>query len=132
MSIAVAPRFADISQFEQCVNGARMTPDGFDANGDLVVDESNDPMAVGAIQGALRDLGYPLLTTFTYDDATTDTVRRFKVDQQLPVPRDCRHTTVSSVPEPVAVSTRCSRPNPRPPRRLSRCRRHRRCKPGSV
>ncbi|MEV7244443.1 peptidoglycan-binding domain-containing protein [Streptomyces sp. NPDC093248] len=86
MSIAVAPRFADISQFEQCVNGARMTPDGFDANGDLVVDESNDPMAVGAIQGALRDLGYPLLTTFTYDDATTDTVRRFKVDQQLPVP----------------------------------------------
>jgi peptidoglycan hydrolase-like protein with peptidoglycan-binding domain len=86
MSIVIAPRFAGIAQFEQCVNGARMTTDGFDANGDLVVDEPNDPMAVGAIQSALRDLGYVLLVTFNYDDATAETVRQFKNDQGLPVP----------------------------------------------
>ncbi|MFD5321478.1 peptidoglycan-binding protein [Streptomyces sp. NPDC127098] len=63
-----------------------MTSDGFDANGDLVVEGPNDPMAVGAVQGALRDLGYPLLATFTYDDATVHTVRQFKIDQQLAVP----------------------------------------------
>jgi hypothetical protein len=86
MSVVIAPRFAGIAQFEQCVNGARMTTDGFDADGNLAIDEANDPMAVGAIQGALRDLGYPLLVTFTYDAVTAETVRQFKVDQQLAVP----------------------------------------------
>lgn len=86
MSVVIAPRFAGIVQFEQCVNGARMTKDGFDANGNLTVDEPNDPTAVGAIQSALRDLGYPLLVTFSYDDATAKTVRQFKIDQQLALP----------------------------------------------
>lgn len=86
MSVVIAPRFAGIPQFEQCVNGARMTAEGFDADGNLAVDEPNDPMAVGAIQGALRDLGYALLVTFTYDAATAETVRQFKIDQQLAVP----------------------------------------------
>lgn len=86
MSVAIAPRFAGIAQFEQCVNGARMTPDGFNANGDLGVDQPNDPIAVGAIQAALRDLGHPLLVSFIYDAATAETVRRFKNDQQLALP----------------------------------------------
>jgi len=86
MGVLIAPRFAGIRQFEQCVNGARMTPEGFDGNADLVVDEANDPNAVGAVQGALKDLNYPLLITFTYDAATADTVRQFKIDQQLAVP----------------------------------------------
>ena len=86
MSIVIAPRFAGITQFEQCVNGARMTVDGFDADGDLGVDAPNDPIAVGAIQSALKDLGYGLLVTFIYDPATAEVVRQFKNDQQLAVP----------------------------------------------
>ena len=86
MSVVIAPRFAGIAQFEQCVNGARMTPDGFDANGDRGVDAPNDPIAVGAIQAALRDLGYPLLVTSVYDPATDKIVRKFKNHQQLALP----------------------------------------------
>jgi hypothetical protein len=86
MSVTIAPRFAGVTQFEKCIGGARMTPDGFDSDGDLVVDVPNDPEAVAAIQGALHDLGYPILVTLTYDDATAATVRQFKIDQQLAVP----------------------------------------------
>ncbi|MDG4798155.1 peptidoglycan-binding domain-containing protein [Micromonospora sp. WMMD1082] len=86
MSAVIAPRFAGIDQFERCVAGARMTPDGFDKNGDLTVDGPNDPDAVGAIQRALRDLGYPVDVTLAYDDATAAAVRKFKIDQRLAVP----------------------------------------------
>jgi hypothetical protein len=86
MAAVIAPRFAGIAQFEQCVNGARMTPDGFDADGNLSIDAPNDPQAVGAVQDALHDLGYQLSTTLVYDAVTADTVRQFKIDQQLAVP----------------------------------------------
>ena len=82
----IAPRFAGIQQFEQCLNGARMTPFGFDSNGDLVVDSENDEVAVAAIQAALNDLQYGLLVTGTFDGATEAAVRQFKSDQQLAVP----------------------------------------------
>ena len=85
-AVTVAPRFAGIFQFEQCLGGARMTTNGFDSDGNLVVDTPNDPIAVGAIQGALKDLGYPILVTSVYDDATAAIIRQFKIDQKLPVP----------------------------------------------
>lgn len=86
MSIGIAPRFAGIAQFEQCITGARMTTDGFDVNGDLVVDNANDPVAVAAVQGALRDLGYAIEASGAFDGVTSDAVRQFKIDQALPVP----------------------------------------------
>jgi len=63
-----------------------MTADGFDANGDLIIDAPNDIFSVAAIQAALRDLRYPLIVTFQYDQATADAVRQFKIDQTLPLP----------------------------------------------
>jgi peptidoglycan hydrolase-like protein with peptidoglycan-binding domain len=86
MGPAIAPRFSGVSQFEQCLGGARMTVDGFDSNGDLVIDQPNDSEAVAAIQDALSDLGYSIPVTGLYDQATADLVRQFKVDQMLPVP----------------------------------------------
>ena len=82
----IAPRFAGIQQFEQCLNGARMTPFGFDSNGDLAVDSENDAVAVAAIQGALNDLQYGLSVTGNFDGATESAVRQFKSDQMLAVP----------------------------------------------
>jgi hypothetical protein len=86
MSLTIAPRFVGIPQFEKCIGGARMTPSGFDSDGDLVVDELNDLEAIAAIQRALRDLGYPLLVSFNYDDSTVANVRQFKINEQLQVP----------------------------------------------
>jgi len=86
MAMPVAPRFAGLLQFEQCLDGARMTSDGPDSNGDLAVDTANDPLTVGAIQGALKDSGFPLLVSLVFDDATAAMVRQFKIDQDLPVP----------------------------------------------
>jgi hypothetical protein len=63
-----------------------MTTDGFDSDGDLVVDMENDPETVGAIQNSLKILGYPLMNTLVYDDATAVAVRQFKIDQHLPLP----------------------------------------------
>jgi len=63
-----------------------MTTDGFDVNGDLVVDNANDPVAVAAVQGALRDLGYAIEASGAFDGVTSDAVRQFKIDQALPVP----------------------------------------------
>jgi hypothetical protein len=63
-----------------------MTTDGFDSDGDLVVDMENDPETVGAIQNALTILGYGLSATLVYDDATATAVRQFKIDQKLPLP----------------------------------------------
>ncbi len=39
MTVMIASRFAGISQFEQCINDACITMDGFDADGDLVVEK---------------------------------------------------------------------------------------------
>ncbi|MFI6959874.1 hypothetical protein ACIBJI_41230 [Nocardia sp. NPDC050408] len=86
MGVPIAPRFGGIPQFAQCLGGARMTTDGFDSDGSLVVDTPNDPIAVGAIQAALKDLGYPILVTFVYDEATAAIVCQFKIDQNLAVP----------------------------------------------
>lgn len=82
----IAPRFAGLPQFEKCLVGGRMTPDGFDLNGDLIVDEPNDAFTVAAIQSALKALHYPILVTFVYDDATATLVKQFKEDQNLAIP----------------------------------------------
>lgn len=63
-----------------------MTPDGFDSNGNLSVDEPNDSFTVAAIQSALKALQYPILITFVYDDATASIVKSFKEDQHLAIP----------------------------------------------
>jgi hypothetical protein len=70
----IAPRFAGLRQFEKCLAGGRMTPNGFDSNGDLSVDEANDVFTVAAIQSALKALQYPMLITFVYDNATASIV----------------------------------------------------------
>lgn len=81
-----ADRFRGLDDFASCMNGARMTTNGFDSNGDLVVDRANDPNTVFAVQQALADLGYPIAATLTYDDATAATVRQFKYDQNIAIP----------------------------------------------
>ncbi len=86
MGNVTALRFVGLDQFAQCLDGARMTMDGFDANGDLVVDAANDSATVAAIQRALKDLGYPVTVSGTYDGPTADQVRRFKIDQTLALP----------------------------------------------
>ncbi len=86
MVAARAERFAGVADFEACLGGARMTPDGFDANGDLGVDRANDPVAVSVVQQALIDLGYPCPLTGVYDDLTAEVVRQFKNDRDLALP----------------------------------------------
>lgn len=81
-----AERFKGIEDFRQCLNGARMTVNGFDSNGDLSVDRANDPTAVAAVQAALEELTYPVTPTGVYDEATAAQVRQFKIDQLLAVP----------------------------------------------
>lgn len=66
----IAERFRGIIAFEQCMAGARMTPDRFDCNGDLTVDAPNDPVAVAAVEQALADLG---LTSRPAEPTTTTT-----------------------------------------------------------
>ncbi|WP_415090815.1 peptidoglycan-binding protein [Micropruina sp.] len=67
-----------------------MTKDGFDGDGNLVVDEPNDPETVASIQRALRDLKYDVKVTRVYDDQTYAAVAQFKVDQQLAIPPGAR------------------------------------------
>lgn len=82
----IALRFTGLPQFALCLEGARMTPDGFDANGDLAIDSANDADTVTAIQVAFRELGYPVEITGLYDAATAASVQQFKVDEHLAVP----------------------------------------------
>lgn len=86
MAEVTAERFKGIPDFAQCMDGARMTEHGFDADGNLVVDRPNDPQAVMAIQQALADLLYPVSVTGIYDADTAKFVRQFKIDQDLQVP----------------------------------------------
>lgn len=86
MANVTAAMFVGIVQFAQCMDGARMTTEGFDSNGDLLVDTANDPGAVAAIQDALLSLGYPVTTSGVYDNVTAENVRQFKIDQNLAVP----------------------------------------------
>lgn len=81
-----AARFGGLVAFGQCLDGARLTPDGFDADGDLVVDEPNDAATVTAVQQALADLGFAIGVDGDYGSGTAETVRQFKVQQDLPVP----------------------------------------------
>lgn len=86
MATISAPRFGGITQLQQCLDGARMTPGGFDSDGDLQVDQANDPIAVTAVQQALADLGYAVGVDGDYGPQTTDVVRQFKNDEGLPLP----------------------------------------------
>jgi hypothetical protein len=82
----VAPRFAGLRQFEMCLSGARLTEAGFDSDGNLIIDEPNDPQTVAAIQSALDVLKYPVAETRIYDIQTSSAVKKFKEDQALPIP----------------------------------------------
>lgn len=96
MVMATAKRFIGIPDFELCLNGARMTVDGFDSEGDLSVDRPNEPAAVIAVQQALADLTYAIEVTGVYDAQTAATIRQFKIDQLLPVPQGMdRHDGVT-------------------------------------
>jgi len=126
MANVTAAMFVGIVQFAQCMDGARMTTEGFDSNGDLLVDTANDPGAVAAIQDALLSLGYPVTTSGVYDNVTAENVRQFKIDQNLAVPPGlAAHDGVTGpgtagrlnalftpVPEPVVVPPV---PVPQPP-----------------
>ena len=81
-----ADRFRGTPDLQLMLNGSRMTTRGFDANGDLTVDRPNNPIAVAAIQQALRDLHYELEVTGLYDEGTAAQVRQFKHDQSLTTP----------------------------------------------
>jgi peptidoglycan hydrolase-like protein with peptidoglycan-binding domain len=81
-----ADRFRGNPELKLMLAGARMTTNGFDADGDLIVDRPNNPVAVAAIQQALRDLDYELEVTGAYDEFTAAQVRQFKHDQSLTTP----------------------------------------------
>ncbi len=83
MSDLNADRFRGIPELELMLDGGRMTTRGFDVSGDLTVDRANNPVAVQAIQQALRDLHYELEVTGVFDEWTAAQVRRFKHDQGL-------------------------------------------------
>jgi peptidoglycan hydrolase-like protein with peptidoglycan-binding domain len=78
-----AERFRGIPDLQTMLNGGRMTSSGFDANGDLTIDRPNNPVAVAAIQQALRDLHFELEVTGFFDESTAAQVRQFKHDQSL-------------------------------------------------
>jgi len=86
MTLITAARFRGIPDLELLIGGARLTPGGFDSNGDLAVDRINDPATVEAIQAALIDLGYELVKSGVYNIDTEEAVRRFKNDQKLALP----------------------------------------------
>jgi hypothetical protein len=79
-------RFQGLVQLERCLDGARMTPEGFDANGDLVVDQPNHRGAVTAVQQALADLHYALDVDGSYGPGTAAVVQQFKNEQGLALP----------------------------------------------
>jgi hypothetical protein len=81
-----AARFQGLTQFALCLDGARLTPAGFDSDGDQVVDEPNDVDTVMAVQQALFDLGFPIGVDGDYGQNTFDNVLAFKVQQGLPLP----------------------------------------------
>jgi hypothetical protein len=81
-----ADRFRGIPDLQSMLAGGRMTTRGFDVNGNLAIDRPNNPVAVAAIQQALRDLHYELEVTGSYDDWTAAQVRQFKHDQSLTTP----------------------------------------------
>jgi peptidoglycan hydrolase-like protein with peptidoglycan-binding domain len=85
--MATAARFQGLPAFDQCLAGARITVEGFDADGDTKVDGPNDVGTVTAIQQALLDLGFPVGTADgAYGGGTAEAVRLFKEAQQLPLP----------------------------------------------
>ncbi|MFI9503313.1 peptidoglycan-binding protein [Nocardia sp. NPDC052566] len=86
MGNITAPRFKGHRQFGLCLDGARMTEEGFDANGNLAVDEPNDPDTVAEIQRALTELDFPVPISGVYDADTADMVRKFKIAQNLAIP----------------------------------------------
>lgn len=81
-----AARFQGLAPFGLCLDGARLTPAGFDADGDLTVDEPNDFATVFAVQQALFDLGFPIGVDGDYGGGTAEIVRQFKIQQGLPIP----------------------------------------------